>query len=389
MKVAMLAGLVVTLAAVCGLVSTEPDVQKRQQLNEASASYGCPTKDSCEQQLEGRAGRLRTLDQSLADSELRQRRLVDLMRLPAIERSLGARPELELESKAGDRIREERNALMVRFDHWRTIALFGVGAIVGCLVMWRLLKGAEALVKDGSRAAQPEDPLAPYAGWWCAWAATVLAVVGTALIGQYLTAVERDKTWFGFDSWEVSLPAWIWVKVGILGNQLIAGCTVALIACLTRWKPLVDISKPRAGVGPYVEFMRTWTALGFIVVLAFGCYWLTVALGDPRRNSTEKIAYALPAVGAAVPVAWLLWRVVRNMRELRENYEAKVRDAGDSHCRSTAEPEKAQERKPAPDPTSSFFNDKPWQIPSAVVALATAAWLLLDVLGVRQALLGQ
>jgi hypothetical protein len=384
MKAMMIVGAAISLAAVVAIPYTGRQVAQAQKLNDIAEQYACPPAPpgpaQCGYQLQGRADRLREIDVSLEASVKRQKALVALIASPAVAQSIGARAELELESKVADGLREERQQLMVAFDLFGPAAALLIGAIVAVVLTSLVLRRVQRLSQSGAPLpSQTKNPPALYAGWWVWCVATVVVVVGTSLFGQYLTAVERDKSWFGFDSWAVSAPTWIWVKVGVLGNQLLAGCAVAVFACVGRpgEVPAVALLKPRAGLGPYVDFIRTWTVLGFVTVLVFGCYWLWIALADPHRNPTEKIAYALPVVGAALPIGVLLRRVVGNMRALHGEYEKKV-----------AQHEDPAGTKPAADPTLSFFEDKLWQLPSTVVALGSAAWLLLDILGVRKSLLG-
>jgi hypothetical protein len=378
----MIVGAAISLAAVIAIPITAGQIELRGKLNNRDEHYACPPTPAksgpCGDQLQGRADRLRKIDASLDASLTRQKALTDLMASSEVAKSIGARAELDLESKVADGLRQDRKRLIVEFEPFGTGGAFLLGAIVALVLTSRLLKSVQRLSQSGPPLPSQTNPPAFCAGWggWCA--ATVFVVVGTSLFGQYLTAVEPNKSWFGFDSWAISAPAWVWVKVGVLGNQILAGCAVAVFAWIGRpgELPEVLLMKPRAGLGPYVDFIRKWTVLGFLTVLAFGCYWLSIALGDPHRSTTEKIAYGLPVVGAALIVGALLWRVVRNMRALHDKYEETV---------ATTDP---SGRKPAADPTLSFFEDKLWQLPSAIVALGSGAWFLLDILGVRKSLLG-
>lgn len=198
----------------------------------------------------------------------------------------------------------------------------------------------------------------------------------------YTSVFSVEKSWFGWDSFCVSPWSFVCVNLTLLGGSLTTAWPLTVYHLLTdeRAAPPVDLSHPsgRCGVGDYMATLRLWSFLGLVAVIAPALLYLRGASGQQANFANGYYASVLFALAIATT---LEFRTVRCALRVRRDYEAKRAALGATWA-------EVEGKRVPDDPTNVFLGDAPWKIPATITVVLGGAWVMLDVLGLRESLLG-
>ena len=208
-------------------------------------------------------------------------------------------------------------------------------------------------------------------------------LIGFTLIEQILASVMIvEKSWFSWDSFCISVPAFILMRLSYAANQFAIAYALTIIYLIsdTYYVPKVRLFSPdgKCGVAKYVSFVQRWTIIGMTAAFIPMIFWLRHLL---ESQMEFKYIYLLTILSSLAVVFFLVLRGIRCGYELRNKYEkAKESEMGLSWSSEL-------ETKIPEDPTHEFIGDKWWKLPAAVSVVIGSAWLLIRYLGIERLIL--
>lgn len=199
---------------------------------------------------------------------------------------------------------------------------------------------------------------------WMGGSTTLVAVVVTLI-----ESLDEQKTSFDWASFCLSQPAFyvhhaIQLPLAFLtAVQLSAGW----YAMGVDRRGTLDPTKPRWGVGPYVNFLETWCVLIVVLTAVTTALWAHQLVASPTRTNLLTGMLGFGALGSIVA---LIIRINRTALELRERCEEL----------------KMTEEKAPDDPTGDLVGKSWWQMPSVFAVSSGFAWWILESTGVSELL---
>jgi hypothetical protein len=216
------------------------------------------------------------------------------------------------------------------------------------------------------------------------WFASVAWVISTGC-GVYTSIFASEKTWFAWDNFCIAPAAWIVLRFTELAVAFVVAAPLALLWRTGDRATIQEIrlDKYRAGVGPYVLFLQTWSITGAVVlgiaVLPW-IKWLTLS----EDATVPTLIYLLSGAGVVVPVLVIVGRLIRNAIYLRADYEKSKADntmVGEGDSRHQIDPDRV-----ADDPTKDFLGDNWWSLPATLVGGFGVIWAVLEWSGIMKVL---
>ena len=332
----------------------------------------------CRLQNHNRLTRIEEIEARRSTSQNRLDELNKALTEPTNPAFVEARTAIEAERIVYQDILREREAARIQ-----TLTSFLPQFILGLLlaVLFSLI-AARLASRQGSKAVVEWREKAKHVNWRLTYSLWVGIIFITHTAREVYTSIlSEDKSWFGWSSFCVSSEAWSLMHLPSLGVAMVVAYPATILWNFGSRRILPpDLSlgdkDGQWGVGRYVLFLQTWSFLSLVFLLLPGGLWLRALLHEPRFTSI----YLLPSALLSASVLIIVGRMIRNAIAIRKMYQVELRGLGDTW-------QQIQEKKPPPDPTTTFLGEHWWKLPAVISGIFALSWLVVEQIGVSDLIL--